>query len=75
MTNIREKRWSGKRLLIGMEPCHMNPPPLVIGSRYALCDMRRMSSFLNASGVEKEKWFGMRSTVKRLKDIQRFMKQ
>lgn len=66
--------WNGKRLLIDMEPCHMSLLPLVTGIRCVSNNMCRMSSFLNASGVEKEKWFGMRSTVKRLKDIQRFMK-
>ena len=32
-----------------------------------------MSSFLNASGYEKEKWFGLRSTEQRLQEIIDFM--
>ena len=35
--------------------------------------MRRMCSVLNASGVEKEHWFTLQSTEKRLEYISQYM--
>lgn len=55
-----------------MVRCHMNQQLLVTGKCFHRISYR-MSSYLNASGLEKERWFGLRSTEIRLKDIQKFM--
>lgn len=55
-----------------MVRCHMIPQLSATGKCFYYLSYR-MSSYLNASGLEKERWFGLRSTEKRLQDIQKFM--
>lgn len=49
--------------------------PTLFSFWYALVTrlMRRMCSVLNASGVEKEHWFTLQSTEKRLEYISQYM--